>query len=623
MVDLEKKFRPQLRTGVPAVLGATIFTRVFMKNKDERRHFTRMPFQLSLRLRESQSNLTFPAISTDIHAAGIQIETDAPMLPTMDVDIWPEDYGLDAHYAPGKICWVVPPSNGNRKHRCGISFKHRIDWPIPLQVLTERYSTYQGEIAPPQFILDSIVDGIYTVDKNKRITSFNKALELLTGWSAKDALGKTCSEVFKTNCCDNNCVLAESVASQRAVENRTLFITHANGKRIGVTISATPLFDEDNNVVGGVQVFRGVQSLLDRAVILDNISEGVFTVDTEWRITSFNKAAEQITGRLCDEVVGKPCHEIFQASICGKSCAIAASINKGLPDKNRCIHIKNIDGINIPISICAAPMYDSSGNLIGGVETFRDLRPSTEPQSHQYKQRRVGDIITKSPAMNMVFDILPSLAEKDKNILIVGESGTGKQLVSRAIHKLSSRKDGPFVVIKCGTLTDPQLKEQLFGPSTIKNGIAIPKGGELFDSARGGILFLDQIGKPPLPTQVKLLQLMEHDPSETDVRIIASSATGSEDKSFYKLNVAKFEMPPLRERIDDIQLLIEHFLEELNREKKRDVWGISEEALRILMAYDFPGNIRELQNIVEYASILCGSGMIQSQHLPPALIDNQ
>lgn len=108
-------------------------------------------------------------------------------------------------------------------------------------------------------------------------------------------------------------------------------------------------------MVGGVQVFRGVQSLLDRAVILDNISEGVFTVDTEWRITSFNKAAEQITGRLCDEVVGKPCHEIFQASICGKSCAIAASINKGVADKNRCIHIKNIDGINIPISICAAP----------------------------------------------------------------------------------------------------------------------------------------------------------------------------------------------------------------------------------------------------------------------------
>ncbi len=594
-----------------------------MKKKDERRYFTRMPFNLSLRLRESKSNLTFPAISTDIHAAGIQIETDAPIFPNMDIEIWPEDFGLDAHYAHGEICWVNQPANGNRKNRCGISFKRQIDWPISLQVLTNRYSTYKGETAPPKFILDSIVDGIFTVDKNKRITSFNKAAELLTGWSEKDALGKTCSEVFKSNCCDNNCVLAESVRNQRAVENRTVFITHANGKRIGATISATPLFDDDNNVVGGVQVFRGVQSLLDRAVILDNISDGVFTVDTEWRVTSFNKAAEQITGRPSSEVIGKPCHEIFQASICGKDCAIAASVNSGKPDKNRCIHIKNVDGVKVPISISAAPMYDSAGNLIGGVETFRDLRPTTTLPTHQYKQRRIGDIITKSPAMNKVFDILPAIAEKEQNVLIVGESGTGKQLISRAIHKLSSRKDGPLVVVKCGELSDPILKEQLFGPSIQKNGSAVPEGGALFHSARGGLLFLDQIGKPPLAIQVKLLQLMDHDPAETNVRIIATSATGSEDKSFYKLNVAKFEMPPLRERVADIQLLIEHFLEELNREKKRDVWGISEEALQILTSYDFPGNIRELQNIVEYASILCVSGMIQSQHLPPALIADQ
>jgi PAS domain S-box-containing protein len=594
-----------------------------MKKKDERRNFTRMPFNLSLRLRESLSNLTFPAISTDIHASGIQLETDAPISPRMNIEIWPEDYGLDAHYAHGEICWVKPPLNGNRKNRCGISFKRQIDWPIPLPVLTQRYSTYKGEIAPPKFILDSIVDGIFTVDQNKRITSFNKAVELLTGWSEKDALGKICSEVFKSNCCDTNCVLAESIRNQRAVENRTVFITHANGKRIGATISATPLFDEDNNVVGGVQVFRSVQSLLDRAVILDNISDGVFTVDTEWRLTSFNRAAEHITGRSRADVIGKPCHEVFQASICGKTCAIAASINSGQPDKNRCIHIKNVDDVKIPISICAAPMYDTAGNLIGGVETFRDLRPSTALETHQYKQRRIGDIITKSPAMNKVFDILPDIAEKDQNVLLVGESGTGKQLISRAIHKLSPRKDGPMVVVKCGELSDPVLKEQLFGTSILKNGGAIPLGGDLFNSARGGLLFLDQIGKPPLAIQVKLLQLLARDPAETNVRIIATSATGSEDKSFYKLNVTKIEMPSLRNRVDDIQLLVEHFLEELNREKKRDVWGISEEALRTLMAYDFPGNIRELQNIVEYASILCVSGMIQTQHLPPALIADQ
>ncbi len=593
-----------------------------MKTKDERRHFSRMPFKLSLRLREQQSNLTFPAITTDIHAAGIQIETDAAVSLNMDVEIWPEEYGLDAHYGHGEVCWIKPPTQNNPKTRCGIRFRHQVDWPIPLQVLTQRYSAYQGEKTRPKFILDSIVDGIFTVDQNKKITSFNKAAELLTGWSEQDALGKACSHVFKSNCCATACILAESVRTQRAVENRTLFITHANGKRIGATISATPLFDADNNVVGGVQVFRSVQSLLDRAVILDNISDGVFTVDTEWRLTSFNRAAEQITGRTGAEVMGKPCHEIFQASICGKSCAIAATIKSGKADKNRCIHIKNIDGVQIPISICAAPMYDSGGNLIGGVETFRDLRPATALPTHQYQQRRIGDIITKSPAMNKLFDILPALAQKEQNILIVGESGTGKKLISRAIHTLSNRREGAFVAVKCGELADPLLKEQLFGPSPQING-AVPQGGELFHAARGGILLLAHIGKPTLPVQVKLLQLMARDPAETNVLIIATSATGCEDKAFYRLNVAKFEMPPLRKRADDIHLLIEHFLEQCNRQKKRDVWGISEEALQILLSYDFPGNIRELQNIIEYASILCISGMIQTQHLPPTLITGQ
>ncbi|MEN8256847.1 MAG: PilZ domain-containing protein [Thermodesulfobacteriota bacterium] len=145
-----------------------------MKKKDERRHFTRMPFNLSLRLRESKSNLTFPAITTDIHAAGIQIETDAPISPSMDIELWPEDYGLDGHYAHGEVCWVKPPANGTKKHRCGVSFKRHIDWPIPLQVLTDRYSTYKGDTAPAKFTLDSIVDGIFTVDQNRRITSLRK-----------------------------------------------------------------------------------------------------------------------------------------------------------------------------------------------------------------------------------------------------------------------------------------------------------------------------------------------------------------------------------------------------------------------------------------------------------------
>ena len=607
-------------------------------NTNDRRSLIRMPFNLKFRIRQDSGKQTFLATSCDIHPCGIQLETEAPVLPLMDIELWPEDNILDAYYVHGEVSWVKA-LNGSGKVLCGINFKRRVDWNIPLPILAKTYTSPGGSgvMTSKDFILDSIVDGVFSVDQNWRLTSFNRAAEELTGWKREDALGKTCKEVFKSNCCGTECVLAESIDSKKPVENKSVFITHANGTRIGATISATPLLDMKGNVVGGVQVFRSAKASMQRAVILDNIADGVFTVDTNWRVTSFNKAAERITGLPQEVAIGRPCSEVFHASICGDSCAIAHSISSGKPESNRCITICNVDGARVPVSICAAPMYDNNGNLIGGVETFRDLRVVKALQRKIFQRERLGEMISKSAPMKKIFDILPQIAQSESNVLILGESGTGKELIAWSLHNMSERSKGPFIAVNCGALPDTLLESELFGCKAGAYTDAKQDRQGRFAAAEGGTLLLDEIGDISPAMQVKLLRVLEtkcYEPLgssrtvKANVRIVAATNRDVEqlvqegrfrDDLFYRLNVAKLELPLLRERAVDIPLLVEHFVEKLNAEKDRDIGGVSEEALRILMAYDFPGNIRELQNIIEYAFILCPGGLIQSEHLPSPL----
>lgn len=610
-----------------------------MRNEaNDRRSLVRLPLVLKFRLRNDKGSKTYQARSCDIDPCGIQIETSAPIVPRMEVELWPDDYSANSSYVHGEVIWVKPQDGGDNK-RCGITFNRKIDWSIPWPVLAKTYAAPTGRSthASADFVLDSIVDGVFSVDDKWKITFFNSAAEQLTGWKREDALGKTCKEVFKSNCCGTACVLAESIDSKQPVENKSIFITHANGSRIGATISATPLLDNNNNVVGGVQVFRSANASVQQAVILDNIADGVFTVDTNWRITSFNKAAERITGLPREVAIGKPCSEVFHASICGESCAIACSISTGKPETNRCITICNVDGVKVPVSICAAPMYDNNGNLIGGVETFRDLRVVKALQRKIFQRERVGDVISKSASMKKIFDILPQIAQSESNVLILGESGTGKELIARSLHQMSERGKGPFIAVNCGALPDTLLESELFGCKAGAYTDAKQDRQGRFAAAEGGTILLDEIGDISPAMQIKLLRILEtkcYEPLgssgtiKANVRILA--ATNREvdllvqdgkfrDDLFYRLNVAKLKLPALRERVEDIPLLVEHFVEKLNNEKDRDIGGMSEEALRILMGYDFPGNIRELQNIIEYAFILCPGGLIFPEHLPSPL----
>jgi PAS domain S-box-containing protein len=369
-------------------------------------------------------------------------------------------------------------------------------------------------------------------------------------------------------------------------------------------------------------------------VILDSIADGVFTVDHAWKITFFNRAAEDITGIPAAEALGRPCWEVFRANVCETACVLRQTLETGKPVVCQPIAILRADGREIPITVSTALLKDEAGRIIGGVETFRDLSLVEELRREISRQYRLDDIISKSPLMQKIFAILPEIARSDSTVLIQGESGTGKELVARALHHLSRRAKGPFVAINCGALPDTLLESELFGHTA--GAFTDAKRDRLgrFALAAGGSLFLDEIGDISPALQVRLLRVLEErtymplgaaKSVKADVRIIAAAnkdlASLVEQGPFrqdlyYRINVVKLTLPSLAARKEDIPLLAEHFIERFNKMQNKSLLGLSYEALAVFMRHDWPGNIRELENAIEHAFILCPRGLIQPEHLP-------
>jgi sigma-54 dependent transcriptional regulator, acetoin dehydrogenase operon transcriptional activator AcoR len=372
-------------------------------------------------------------------------------------------------------------------------------------------------------------------------------------------------------------------------------------------------------------------------IILNSIADGVFTVDLDWRVTSFNRAAEEITGIPAAEALGRPCCEVFRANVCDSACVLRHTLESGRPVVNQPIAILRADGREIPISISTALLRNEAGEIIGGVETFRDLSLVEELRKEIHRRYRLGDIISKSPLMEKIFTLLPEVARSGSTVLIEGESGTGKELVARALHTLSPRAQGPFVAVNCGALPDTLLESELFGHMAGAFTDARRDRLGRFALAEKGTLFLDEIGDISPALQVRLLRVLEEKTFmplgssrsiKADVRIITAThkdlAQLAEEGAFrkdlyYRINVVKLTLPCLAERKEDIPLLAEHFIARFNKLRGKKILGLSYETLAIFMNHDWPGNIRELENAIEHAFILCSSGLIQPQHLPEHL----
>ncbi len=371
--------------------------------------------------------------------------------------------------------------------------------------------------------------------------------------------------------------------------------------------------------------------------ILESISDGVFTVDMEWVITSFNRAAEEITGVPREEAIGRRCGDVFRSSMCGADCALQQTLKTGKPVIGRSGYIIDADGDRIPISISTAVLRDSRGRVIGGAETFRDLSELETLRRELEGKFSVGDLSSRSPLMQRLFEILPAIAASSSTVMLLGETGTGKEVMARTIHSLSARPQGPFVAVNCGALPDTLLESELFGyKAGAFTGATRDKPGR-FSLARGGTIFLDEIGEVSPALQVRLLRVLQErsfEPlggvsSETsDARVIVATNRDLTEQVrkglfredlYYRVNVVRMELPPLRRRKEDIPLLAERFIERFNHVQRKAVSGISPEALSLLMAHDWPGNIRELENVIERAFILCAEGQIGIAHLSEEL----
>ena len=371
--------------------------------------------------------------------------------------------------------------------------------------------------------------------------------------------------------------------------------------------------------------------------ILDSINEGVFTVDLQWRITAFNRAAEQITKVGRREALGRQCCDVFRANICENACILRRTMSSGRPILNATAHIVSRTGTRIPIRISTAVLRDDTGQVIGGVETFQDLSPIEQLKKELQGKYTFEDIVGRSAAMTKLFDILPQIAESTSTVLIEGPSGTGKELFARAIHNLSPRKKRPFIAVNCAALPDTLLESELFGHKAGAFTDARREKPGRFALANGGTIFLDEIGDISPATQVRLLRVLQErtieplgsvEPVKVDVRVVAATNKdlaqlvrdgGFREDLYYRVRVVSLKLPNLCQRREDIPLLVDHIVSKFNRLQGKTIEGVSEEVMARLMEYEYPGNVRELENIIEQAFVLCKGGLIELHHLPTEL----
>ncbi len=367
--------------------------------------------------------------------------------------------------------------------------------------------------------------------------------------------------------------------------------------------------------------------------ILDNLSEGIIAHDKERHILFFNRAAEEITGYLRNDILGKDCHEAFGRPFCGDRC----SFKEGPPDSfehaTYPLNIFTSEGKLRRIEMRVTGMVDSTGVFVGVLASFRDVTELVGLRLQLGELSHFGGIVGRNPKIIQIFREIQDLATNDYPVCITGETGTGKELVANAIHDEGLRAGKPFVPVNCGALPEGLLESELFGhvKGAFTGAVRDKKGR--FEMTDGGTLFLDEVAELPKAVQAKLLRVLQEGTFErvggeeqvsVDVRLITATNKNLKhevekgtfrDDLYYRINVVPIRMPPLRERRSDIPLLATHFLDKAT-DQGRESPGFSKKAMAIMEDYAWPGNVRELQSAVRFALMKTRGRMIRPEHLP-------
>lgn len=495
-----------------------------------------------------------------------------------------------------------------------------------------------------------IPDGIVVISKDEKIIVFNAAASRITGYSEEDVIGSKFDFIFAKKNSERKYII-ESLEENIVFSNLSINITDNKGNIINVLASITPI-KRDETVLSVVFVFRDTKEMLFLAeeiqqktselidqknkldAIFNSNIEGTFTIDNDWNITSFNTSAEKITGFKKLEAIGKKCWNIFNSSLCRNGCHMEQTIKNGKPMLGNELEIIQKGGKNIPIRVNSVVLINNKNENIGAVETFIDISEIRNLSAHLNEYYTYENIVGRNKEIKQIISVLESVSQTDSSVLVTGESGTGKELAARAIHLKSSRKTGPFVAVNCSAFAESLLESELFGHEKGAFTGAIKTKIGRFELAQGGTLFLDEIGDLSTAVQTKLLRVLETHEFERvggnksikmDTRIIAAtnknlaeeiSTKRFREDLFYRINVINIHLPPLRERMDDFPLLVNHFIKSFNKKFNKNIKQFSSSAFDLIVDYNWPGNIRELENAIEHCFVLCNGEVIQVECLP-------
>ena len=495
-------------------------------------------------------------------------------------------------------------------------------------------------------LLDELSIGAFTVDFKRRITSMNYTAQALMGLKENEVIGNDCREIFTGVPCMVQCLLRGDDDPTTEEPDVEIF-NDAETKHL-LTRLATPIYDRQQQMIGCLTILQDhtpIADLVNRIhygersfkIILDNLDVGIFAVNRGGYITFFNHQAEKISGFDRRQVLGKSCSTIFEGEGAHDLCLLKESIADGSSRQSRQGKMITKDGETIPVRANYLALRNEKGAIVGGLATFHDLTLVRQLNRAISAKYTFHDMIGKDPGMQKIFEMVNVVAATDATILIEGATGTGKDLLAGIIHSASRRADKPMVKVNCSAIPDNLLESEMFGYARgAFTGADRDKPGR-FNEADGGTIFLDEIGELPLALQAKLLRVIEdrefyplgsRRTEKVDVRIISATNRNLErlvakrqfrEDLYYRLNVFRIELPALKERRVDLPLLIHHILRRISAARDDRRVGISEAAMEILLNYNYPGNVRELENILEHALIICREDFIEPRHLPAYL----
>jgi len=494
-------------------------------------------------------------------------------------------------------------------------------------------------------LIASTDDAVFVVDAERRLVLISDRAEAITGVSRDEVLGRDCLTLFKCRACLVEC----GVFKHGTTDDVPLLLYGPNGKDVSVRKTGRVVRNDEGEVVGAVEAFRLASDVVPgvdvegaawggAARLIAMLGRGVIMVDSNFAIQRVSDALAELVGRTPEDLVGRPAAELLGDGLCAPDGPFREALQRGDRREGWRAVLQHSDGRWLPFSLTAAPMPDAGacGEDPGGAVLMLRPEASVEDDGGAGRPVRFEGMLGRSHSLKHIFELIDHLRDSDATVLVTGESGTGKELVARAIHARSSRANRPFVAVNCGALPEHLLESELFGHARgAFTGATRDKPGR-FEVVQDGTILLDEVGDLPQPLQVKLLRVLQERTFERlgentsrpfRARILA--ATNADlaqavarrtfrDDLFYRLNVVRIQIPPLRERRDDLELLITHLLDAIGRQRSRAL-RLSPGAMRTLMAYDWPGNVRQLENALEYANAVCNGQTIHVEDLPPEL----